>query len=146
MEAGQGARVFQAANVNADNAGLVTVLAALTLVVETAAVQVSAGQQGFVQAFVNGTKGATAGDVQGSFSLGSGTTTATIQFGSANFISSGILFPAVPIGNTVWLPLSGFFTVVTAGLLSIRIRCSSQGSNMTVAANSGNIAMWLFGA
>lgn len=145
MDIVQAVRIFTASNVNADNAGIVTLLAANTLVVETATVQVSVGQQGMVQGFFLATKGATAGDTDGSISLGAAAT-ATALFGSANFNALGARANAVGIGAQSWHMMSGFFTVTVAGLLSFRLRGNSQGSNATIPANSGNLALWIFGA
>jgi hypothetical protein len=119
-----------------ENAGVVTILAAQTALVDVAtAVDVAIGDRVIVYAQARATKGVTAGTTDISVIQQAGTATGVWTHNNASMID----FRDVGASVDAQFYLSGIFRVTGAGTLTLRLQGRSAGSNSNAPAASAEL-------
>jgi hypothetical protein len=128
--------MMQRDEASGENAGVVTVLAGATTIVDVAtAVSVAIGDRVHVRAVVSIDKGATAGLTALILSQAAGTATGVWTHNASN---TGIQYDTAA-SLTHLLQANGIFRVTGAGSLTIGLAATSAGSNSSVPAGFGEL-------
>jgi hypothetical protein len=121
---------------SASNAGVVTLTAGGAVIIDAPDVTGAVGDQVFVSAVTNATKGASSGKTSLSIENVSGN--GSVEFGDSQ-ASASLDMPFHGSGSSWFASGSFLFRVTAAGTLTFRLAGSSAGSDSSVGIGSGQI-------